>query len=66
MTEQNTTAEGLIRLSAADLAEKLRAGEVTAVEATQAYLDRIAAVDGGERGVNAFLHVNAEEALAVE
>src|SRR6476661_2226865 len=52
----------LIRLSAAALAEKLAAREVTAVEVTQAYLDRIAAVDGK---VHAFLHVNAEEALAV-
>jgi aspartyl-tRNA(Asn)/glutamyl-tRNA(Gln) amidotransferase subunit A len=56
------TSNELIRLSAADLAAKLRAGEVTSVEVTQAYLDRIAAVDGQ---VNAFLHVNAEEALAV-
>ena len=62
MTDKNTSADTLIRLSAAQLAEKLHAGEVTAVEATQAYLDRIAAVDGQ---VNAFLHVNAEEALAV-
>lgn len=65
MTEQNPTgisADTLIRLSAAQLAEKLAAGEVTAVQATQAYLDRIAAVDGQ---VNAFLHVNGEEALAV-
>src|SRR5215217_5041827 len=60
-----TDSNELIRLSAAELAEKLAAGEVTSVEVTQAYLDRIAAVDGGERGVNAFLHVNAEEALAV-
>ncbi|TLM84855.1 Asp-tRNA(Asn)/Glu-tRNA(Gln) amidotransferase subunit GatA [Pseudarthrobacter sp. NamE2] len=65
MTEQNTAAESLIRLSAAQLAEKLRAREVTAVEVTRAHLDRIAEVDGGERGVNAFLHVNAGEALAV-
>ncbi|MCO1339469.1 aspartyl/glutamyl-tRNA amidotransferase subunit A [Kocuria polaris] len=55
----------IIKLSAAALAEKLRAGEVTSVEAVQAHLDRIAAVDGGERGVHAFLHVNTEEALAV-
>ncbi|GHD07924.1 Asp-tRNA(Asn)/Glu-tRNA(Gln) amidotransferase subunit GatA [Zhihengliuella salsuginis] len=55
----------IIELSASALAEKLRAGETTSVEAVQAHLDRIAAVDGGERGVNAFLHVNAEEALAV-
>src|SRR6476659_10287606 len=52
----------LIRLSAAALAEKLAAREVTAVEVTQAHLDRIAAVDGQ---VHAFLHVNADEALAV-
>jgi aspartyl-tRNA(Asn)/glutamyl-tRNA(Gln) amidotransferase subunit A len=46
----------LIRLSAAELAAKLTAGEVSSVEATQAHLDRIAAVDGD---VHAFLHVNA-------
>src|SRR5919107_58227 len=62
MTENNSNE--LIRLSAARLAEKLAAREVTAVEVTQAFLDRIAAVDGGGRGVNAFLHVNAEEAIA--
>ena len=45
----------LIRLSAADLAAKLAAGEVSSVEATRAHLDRIAAVDGA---VHAFLHVN--------
>ncbi|GAA3701023.1 Asp-tRNA(Asn)/Glu-tRNA(Gln) amidotransferase subunit GatA [Zhihengliuella alba] len=55
----------IIKLSATELAKKLRAGEVTAVEAVQAHLDRIAGIDGGERGLNAFLHVNAEEALAV-
>lgn len=72
MTEQNPTGSGsassadsLIRSTAAQLAAMLAAGEVTSVEVTQAYLDRIAAVDGGERGVNAFLHVNTEEALAV-
>ncbi len=46
----------LIRLSAADLADKLASGEVSSVEATQAHLDRIAAVDGD---VHAFLHVNS-------
>ena len=43
MTE--TTPE-LFRLSAAALAAKLAAREVTAVEVVQAHLDRIAAVDG--------------------
>lgn len=47
----------LTRLSAADLASKLASGEVSSVEATQAHLDRIAAVDGD---VHAYLHVNAE------
>ena len=51
----------LIRLSAAELATKLSAGEVTSVDATQAHLDRIAEVDGS---INAFLHVDAEGALA--
>ncbi|RMI12969.1 Asp-tRNA(Asn)/Glu-tRNA(Gln) amidotransferase subunit GatA [Cellulomonas triticagri] len=51
----------LTRLSAAALAEKLAAGEVTSVEVTQAHLDRIAAV---EPAVHAYLHVSAQEALA--
>ncbi len=46
----------LTRLPAADLAALLAAGEVSSVEATQAHLDRIAAVDGD---VHAFLHINA-------
>ncbi|MFC8923526.1 Asp-tRNA(Asn)/Glu-tRNA(Gln) amidotransferase subunit GatA [Cellulosimicrobium sp. NPDC057127] len=53
--------DDLTRLSAADLAARLAAGDVSSVEATQAHLDRIAAVDGA---VNAFLHVSAEDALA--
>ncbi len=53
------------RRSAAALADALAAGEVTSVELTQAHLDRIAAVDGSaESGVHAFLHVDAEGALA--
>ena len=63
----------LIQLTAAEAAAKLAAGEITSVELTQAHLDRIAATDGaplsdnradGKSGLNAFLHVNAEEALA--
>lgn len=45
----------IIRWTAADLADRLTAGEVSSREATQAHLDRIAAVDGD---VHAFLHVN--------
>src|SRR5690349_3326894 len=54
-------SEDLTRLSAAELAEGLTARDFSSVDATQAHLDQIAAVDGA---VNAFLHVNAEEALA--
>ncbi|MDO5750349.1 MAG: Asp-tRNA(Asn)/Glu-tRNA(Gln) amidotransferase subunit GatA [Rothia sp. (in: high G+C Gram-positive bacteria)] len=53
----------LIKLTAAEAAAKLAAGEITSVELTQAHLDHIAATDGAQ-GLNAFLHVNAEEALA--
>ncbi|MPZ94399.1 MAG: Asp-tRNA(Asn)/Glu-tRNA(Gln) amidotransferase subunit GatA [Propionibacteriales bacterium] len=52
----------LTRMSAADLADALGRGEVSSADITQAHLDRIAAVDGD---VHAFLHVNAEGALAV-
>lgn len=51
----------LIKLSAAQIAQKLQAGEVTSVEVTQAYLDRIAAV---EDTINSFITVTADEALA--
>jgi aspartyl-tRNA(Asn)/glutamyl-tRNA(Gln) amidotransferase subunit A len=47
----------LIHLSAADLSAKLASGEVSSVEATQAHLDRIAAVDGD---IHAFLHINGD------
>ncbi|MBO0812311.1 MAG: Asp-tRNA(Asn)/Glu-tRNA(Gln) amidotransferase subunit GatA [Microlunatus sp.] len=51
----------LIKETAADLATKIAKQEVSAVEVAQAHLDRIAAVDPA---VNAFLHVDAERALA--
>lgn len=50
----------LTRRTAAELGELMAAGEVSAVEVTQAHLDRIAEVDGK---VGAFLHVAAEAAL---
>lgn len=60
-----STASGdgmeLTGLTAAELAAKLHAGEVSSVEVTRAHLDRIAAV---EPAVHAFLHVDAEGALA--
>jgi len=54
--------QDIIHSTAAQLAEKLAAKELSAVEVTQAHLDRIAEVDGE---VNAFLHVNTQEALDV-
>ena len=55
------SAGELVRSSAAELAEHIATGETSAVEVTSAHLERIAAVD--ER-VHAFLHVDAEGALA--
>lgn len=52
----------ILTLSAAELAQKIHSGELTSLEVTQAFLDRIADVDDQ---VHAFLNVNAEEALAV-
>ncbi len=49
------------RLSAAELADALTARELSSVEATQAHLDRMAAV---EPAIHAFLHVSTEDALA--
>jgi aspartyl-tRNA(Asn)/glutamyl-tRNA(Gln) amidotransferase subunit A len=56
-----TGAPDLVRRTAADLADALASGETTSVELTRAHLDRIGAVDGE---VRAFLHVDAEGALA--
>jgi len=50
----------LTRLTAAQAADALAAGEITSVALTQAVLDRITAVDAD---VHAFLHVDAEGAL---
>ncbi|MCU1594830.1 MAG: gatA, partial [Frankiales bacterium] len=51
----------LTRLTAAETREAITSGTVSAVEVAQAHLDRIAAVDDK---VHAFLHVDAEGALA--
>lgn len=51
----------ITRCSAAEIADALARREVSSVEVTQAHLDRIAAVDGD---IHAFLHVDAEGALA--
>jgi aspartyl-tRNA(Asn)/glutamyl-tRNA(Gln) amidotransferase subunit A len=51
----------VVRLTAVETASAIAAGELSAVEATQAALDRIAKVDDA---VHAFLHVDVEGALA--
>ncbi|HEY9496843.1 MAG TPA: Asp-tRNA(Asn)/Glu-tRNA(Gln) amidotransferase subunit GatA [Intrasporangium sp.] len=51
----------LTRASATELAEALASKTISSVEVTQAHLDRIAAVD---EQVHAYLHVDAEGALA--
>ncbi|RZS39070.1 aspartyl/glutamyl-tRNA(Asn/Gln) amidotransferase subunit A [Herbihabitans rhizosphaerae] len=50
----------LTRLTAAELAEKIRTKETSAVEVTQSHLDRINQVDSA---VHAFLHIDTEGAL---
>lgn len=56
----NFNADDLTTYTAAGLAEKIRSGEVSSVEATRAHLDRISKIDGD---IHAFLHVSADEAL---
>lgn len=50
----------LTSMTAADLAQKIHARELSSEEVTQAHLDRIADIDGD---IHAFLHVGADEAL---
>jgi aspartyl-tRNA(Asn)/glutamyl-tRNA(Gln) amidotransferase subunit A len=50
----------LTRLTAAEIATRIGAGDVSAEEVTRAHLDRIAAVEGK---VHAFLHVDADGAV---
>lgn len=49
----------LTSLGAAELADRIRTKQVSALQVTEAHLDRIAAVDGD---VHAFLHVDADGA----
>ncbi|MGW5581366.1 Asp-tRNA(Asn)/Glu-tRNA(Gln) amidotransferase subunit GatA [Micromonospora chokoriensis] len=51
----------LIKMTATEIASLVAGGETSAVEVTQAHLDRIAAVDDR---VHAFLHVDSDGALA--
>ncbi|SQG64523.1 aspartyl/glutamyl-tRNA amidotransferase subunit A [Corynebacterium renale] len=61
MTDYTVPESGLTSLTAAELAGKIHAREVSSREVTQAHLDRIAETNGE---LNAFLQVGAEEALA--
>jgi len=54
-------ASELTRMTAADLAAAVAAGETSAVDVTRAHLDRVDAVD---QRVHAFLHVAPDAALA--
>ena len=60
MNVHNKPAD-LDETSLADLRIRLRAGELTAVQATQLYLERIAAID---KQVNAVIEINPD-ALAI-
>lgn len=51
-------------LTLAQISKGLEAGEFTSVEITQHYLDRIKQLDQGENGLNSFITVNEELALA--
>jgi aspartyl-tRNA(Asn)/glutamyl-tRNA(Gln) amidotransferase subunit A len=61
VTSAVTGSTDLTRLTAAETASAVAAGEVSAAEVATAHLDRIAAVDDR---VHAFLHIDAEGALA--
>ncbi|MFT4126747.1 MAG: Asp-tRNA(Asn)/Glu-tRNA(Gln) amidotransferase subunit GatA [Gordonia sp. (in: high G+C Gram-positive bacteria)] len=61
MTTATRAAGELTGLSAAELAARIAAREVSSVEVTRAHLDRIAEIDDQ---LGAFLHVGADAALA--
>ncbi len=50
----------ILSLSAVELGKKIASGEITSVEATKAYLDKIGAVD---KDINAYVTVDTEGAL---
>ncbi|GAB10691.1 glutamyl-tRNA(Gln) amidotransferase subunit A [Gordonia araii NBRC 100433] len=52
---------GILDATAAELGERIAAREVSSVEVTRTFLDRIAAVDDT---IGAYLHVGADEAIA--
>ena len=56
-----STPNELTTMTAAQMADAMAAGEISAAELTRAHLDRIA---GTDEQVHAFLHVAADEAMA--
>ena len=59
MSLQSAAPSEIIWLTAADLASKIKSRELSAVEVTQAHLDRIAEVDSA---IHAFLYVDGARA----
>jgi len=60
MSPLTSSGSGLIRATAADLADKIAGRELSSVEVTSDHLERIRAV---EDTVHAFLHVDSDRAL---
>src|SRR5215216_6239540 len=60
MTLGQPAATEIIRQTAVDLAAKIKARELSAVEVTRAHLDRIAEIDGE---IHAFLYIDGERAF---
>ena len=54
----------MITKSLTELSAGLKSGDFSSVELTQYYLDRIAKYDAGDNGLNAFITVTEEQALA--
>jgi len=54
----------LHNLTLTQISKGLEAGDFTSVEITQHFLDRIKQLDQGEDGLNSFITVNQEQALA--
>ena len=52
--------QDILKLSAVQLGKKIAAGEITSVEATKAYLDKIGSVD---KDINAYITVDRENAI---
>lgn len=57
---QAASAVDVVELSAAEARERLAAGQLTSRELTQAYLDRIAAIDDAGPRLNAVIDVNPD------